>query len=106
MFHNQHSLIAIQSNEKAIDIFRIRAEGEIKKKRIRRQKRNEKKEIDHETKPVSIVEPSSDSQMNPLAETLAPYLTVTLKMKCRSFYFNDAMEMNKKSQLSASSTHY
>jgi hypothetical protein len=85
-YHPTAPFLAIQSHDRSIDVFRIRTEDEIRKKRARRQRRiKEKKSQKGAMDDEDIVE-NEDSEIQ-LVDLYTPYLVVRASGKIRSFNF-------------------
>ena len=93
-FHPHRPYLAVQSHDKTVEVFRIRAEEEIKKKQARRRKRAKEKELERKEKGKKKDE-DADVLMNiageergvELADLFQPYLIVRASGKVRSFDF-------------------
>ncbi|PFH51427.1 hypothetical protein AMATHDRAFT_74976 [Amanita thiersii Skay4041] len=94
LFHPSQPYLAVQSHERSVEIFRIRSEEEILKKRARRRKRaKERREKDE--KAIEEVEKDKDEEIK-LIDLFTPYLIIRATGKIRSFCF-DATESGTKS---------
>ncbi|KZS97786.1 WD-repeat-containing protein [Sistotremastrum niveocremeum HHB9708] len=99
-FHHSQPYLAIQSHERSVEIFRIRSEEEVQRKKLRRKKR-EKEKLD-KTKDAKQdvlnggVEPEDDSDTPVrLIDLLTPYLVVRSSSKIRSFDFGSDAATSK-----------
>ncbi|KAG8845693.1 hypothetical protein FRB96_002287 [Tulasnella sp. 330] len=94
-FHPTESLLAVQSHDRSVEIFHIRTEEEVKKKRTRRaQREREKKrgkglhkEQEVDTPQVGDAEERQDDSPMTITELFTPYLIVRAGGKIRSFDF-------------------
>lgn len=99
-FHPSRALLAVQSHDKAIDVFRIRTEDEIRKKQARRRKRERERakakgdEKAGNSDKKGKEKATADESMNveddeiPLADLFTPYLLIRASGKIRSFAFS------------------
>ncbi|CAG8475079.1 1963_t:CDS:2, partial [Acaulospora colombiana] len=92
-FHPTSPYLAIQSQDRSIDVFRIRTEEEIRKKQARRQKRAKEKkaqkaDVDGNVDGEDGVsnELPADSEIE-LVDLYTPYLVIRASGKIRSFSF-------------------
>jgi len=89
-YHPTEPFLAIQSQDRAIDIFRIRTEEELRKKQARRQKRaREKKKAENNgvaTQEDERLENGGGDEFQ-LVDLYTPYLIVRAGGKIRSFSF-------------------
>ncbi|KAF5393700.1 hypothetical protein D9757_000118 [Collybiopsis confluens] len=84
-FHPSQPFLAIQSHDRSLEVFRIRTDEEVKKKRLRRKKRvKEKKE--RQKNPAQDEEPDEDDEIS-LLDLFTPYAIVRPSKKVRSFDF-------------------
>ncbi|EJD53684.1 WD-repeat-containing protein [Auricularia subglabra TFB-10046 SS5] len=82
LFHPSEKWLAVQSHDKSVEVFRVRTDEEIQKKRSRRKKRAKEKRQAAESAPAE-----DDGRVAP-PEMFAPYLVVRANGKVRSFYFS------------------
>ncbi|KAL5487987.1 DIP2 [Sanghuangporus weigelae] len=97
-FHPSRALLAVQSHDKSIDVFRIRTEEEIRKKQARRRRREREKakaKSDGTTEKgdkKEKVEPDEhtdrDNDEISLVDLFTPYLVIRASGKIRSFSFS------------------
>ena len=97
-FHPSRALLAVQSHDRSIDVFRIRTEEEIRKKQARRRRRErEKAKSKGDVKAEGGEEKGGeekdnnmdvDGQQIGLAELFTPYLVIRASGKIRSFSFS------------------
>jgi U3 small nucleolar RNA-associated protein 12 len=86
-YHPTEPFLAIQSQDRAVDIFRIRTEEELRKKQTRRQKRaKEKKKVDTDVTETNHMEQAEDAEFQ-LVDLYTPYLIIRASGKIRSFTF-------------------
>lgn len=91
-FHPTQPYLAVQSHDRSVEIFRIRTEDEVKKKRARRQKREKEKGKKSGTKnkaeddKAHEAEDEEDKAVE-LEDLFTPYLVVRASGKIRSFSF-------------------
>jgi len=95
VFHPTQPFLAVQSNDKSVEVFRIRSEEEVKKKRARRQKRAKDKAQD------KADNASTDELFPSPAEIFKPHIVVRGKSKIRSCYFPPTAKL----QVSISLSH-
>uniref|UniRef100_A0A0W0FCF7 Small-subunit processome Utp12 domain-containing protein n=1 Tax=Moniliophthora roreri TaxID=221103 RepID=A0A0W0FCF7_MONRR len=92
-FHHKHPFLAVQSHDRSVEIFRIRTEEEIRKKRLRRKKRaKEKKDKEPKDKVTSREEEKDDEDIVEdeeisLVDLFTPHTIVRATGKIRSFDF-------------------
>ncbi|KDQ64873.1 hypothetical protein JAAARDRAFT_202138 [Jaapia argillacea MUCL 33604] len=84
-FHPNQPYLAVQSNERSVEIFRIRTEDEIRKKQARRKKRSKEKK--KEKGQPEDDEMDIDEKGVELVDLFTPYLVVRASGKIRSFDF-------------------
>lgn len=91
-YHPSAPFLAIQSHDRSIDVFRIRSEDEIRKKKARRQKRAKEKKSqkgdshdDSKAEDLGTAE-NEDTEVQ-LVDIYTPYLVVRGSGKIRSFCF-------------------
>ncbi|KAH8118406.1 WD-repeat-containing protein [Phellopilus nigrolimitatus] len=99
LFHPSRDLLAVQSHDKTIDVFRIRTEEEIRKKQARRRKREREKakakgdDKSSKGKGKETAEADDDmafdNEQIGLTDLFTPYLVVRASGKIRSFSFSD-----------------
>ena len=96
-FHPRRDYLAVQSQDRSVEIFRIRTEDEVRKKQARRKRRaKEKKEQakakGKATEETVVDEDNADidsSQEVTIPDLFTPYLVVRASGKVRSFDFAD-----------------
>ncbi|KDQ20509.1 hypothetical protein BOTBODRAFT_50600 [Botryobasidium botryosum FD-172 SS1] len=89
-FHPSQPLLAIQSHDRSVEIFRVRTEEEVKKKQARRQKREkEKGKAKKKGEAQEMVDAKSEEESVGLVDLFTPYLVVRASGKIRSFSFVD-----------------
>lgn len=87
-FHPRLQYLAVQSHDRSVEIFRIRTEEEIRKKRARRRKRaREKKKEKGGKEPDTEDEEIEEEREIDLVELFTPYLIVRSSGKIRSLDF-------------------
>ena len=87
-FHPRLQYLAVQSNDRAVEIFRVRTEEEIRKKQARRKRRaREKKREKGQKDPDTEEEENGEEREVDLVELFTPYLIVRSNGKIRSFDF-------------------
>jgi U3 small nucleolar RNA-associated protein 12 len=104
-YHPTAPFLAIQSHDRSIDVFRIRTEDEVRKKRARRQKRIKEKKSQKGTVADEDIFGNEDAEIQ-LVDLYTPYLVVRASGKIRSFNFvvNDLQA--KATQVSSYPTHF
>ena len=86
LFHSSEPYVAVQSHERSVEIFRIRTEEEIQKKRARRKKRAKEKGKEKNEKVPEDAEDDETEQIQ-LIDLFNSYLVVRASGKIRSFDF-------------------
>jgi U3 small nucleolar RNA-associated protein 12 len=102
LFHPSQPYLAVQSHDRSIEVFRIRTEGEIRKKQARRKKRakekgkSKKKGKDVDDAVEDAVEDAMDvDQEINVIDLFTPYLVVRASAKVRSFDFGSKEAVSK-----------
>ena len=105
-FHPTAPFLAVQSHDKAIDVFRIRTEDEMRKKQARRQKRVKEKKAQKAGASQEAIQEEDDptDKEIPLVDLYTPYLIVRASGKIRSFDFVENDTHPKGIQVSQSSS--
>jgi hypothetical protein len=85
-YHPTAAFLAIQSHDRSIDVFRIRTEDEVQKKRARRQRRIKEKKSQKGTTADEDMFGNEDAEIQ-LVDLYTPYLVVRASGKIRSFNF-------------------
>lgn len=107
-FHPTESYLAVQSHERSIEIFNIRTEDEIKKKRARRKQRAREKAKKKKDKGDDVDDVDAEMQANDpeeeigVSDLFSSYLTVRASGKIRSFDIVNA-EVTAKGNVQVSS---
>lgn len=103
LFHPTQPFLAVQSSDKAVEIFRIRTIDEVKKKQARRQKREkEKKQTKANGKPAKVEDEDDhdgDLSQIKLQDLYTPYMIVRGGGRVRSFSFADNQANTKAVQV-------
>ena len=86
-YHPTEPYLAIQSQDRAIDVFRIRTEEEIRKKQARRQKRSKEKKKAANAEPEKDDTEQAENEEIQLVDLYTPYLIIRASGKIRSFNF-------------------
>jgi U3 small nucleolar RNA-associated protein 12 len=86
-FHPRLQYLAVQSNDRAVEIFRVRTEEEIHKKQARRKRRAREKKKEKGQKSDTEDEENGEEREIDLVELFTPYLIVRSSGKIRSFDF-------------------
>ena len=87
-FHPRLQYLAVQSNDRSVEIFRVRTKEEIRKKQARRKRRaREKKKEKGQKEPDTGDEENEEEHEIDLVELFTPYLIVRSGGKIRSFDF-------------------
>ena len=84
IFHPKHDLLAVHGSEKAIELFRIRTEAEVKRAMIRKKKRKRDKVSNAGADEEVIQDADSDISTVPITESIVPYVTIRTGGKVRS----------------------
>ena len=90
--------MAVQTHDKSLDVFRIRSDDEIKKRRAKRKRQAAQAKSTKATEDTTEGEAQNTSDDNEIKaeELFAPYLTIRAKGKIRSFDFpRNPVESNK-----------
>lgn len=97
-FHPNAPILAVQSHDKSIDVFRIRTTEEVRRKQARRKKRAKEKLGKSTGEMLGVVENTVNSQNVTggddvqeigITDLFTPHLVVRASGKIRSFAFND-----------------
>ncbi|KAF2187790.1 F-box/WD repeat-containing protein pof1 [Zopfia rhizophila CBS 207.26] len=87
-FHNRSDYIAVHGSEKAVEIWRIRSEGEIQKSLARKRKRRREKTKNEANGDIHDQAGDADAKVNiadaEIGEVIVPYVTVRTAGKVRS----------------------
>ncbi|CAG7848661.1 Uncharacterized WD repeat-containing protein C3D6.12 [Serendipita indica DSM 11827] len=85
-YHPTAPFLAIQSHEKAVDVFRIRTEDEIRKKQARRQKRAKEKKVQKAEALQEAVNEDDDHAQKEiqLVDLYTPYLVIFTALSTNS----------------------
>ncbi|KAF2736669.1 WD40 repeat-like protein [Polyplosphaeria fusca] len=88
VFHNRSDYIAVHGSEKAVELWRIRTEGEVQRSLARKRKRKREK-AKHETNgDAHLQEGTAEEKINiadaEIGEVIVPYVTVRTAGKVRS----------------------
>ncbi|KAF7331839.1 WD-REPEATS-REGION domain-containing protein [Mycena kentingensis (nom. inval.)] len=84
LFHPTLPYLAVQSHDRSVEIFRVRTEDEVQKKKLRRRKRaKEKKKEKAETE---VMEEDVPEEIQ-LVDLFTPHLVIRASGKIRSFSF-------------------
>jgi U3 small nucleolar RNA-associated protein 12 len=86
-FHAKLPYLFVQSNDRSVEVFRVRTDEEIRKKHARRKKRAEAKAATGKTENASTVADNGHVEKAELADLFVPYLVVRTTGKIRSFAF-------------------
>ncbi|KAH7104251.1 WD-repeat-containing protein [Auriculariales sp. MPI-PUGE-AT-0066] len=86
-FHDKQPFLAVQSNDKSVELLRIRTEEEVKKKRARRQKRAKEKGV------AENIETADEGSAPGPAELFKPFMVIRGKAKVRSFSFSSGSKL-------------
>lgn len=102
-FHPLLQYLAVQSHDRSVEIFRVRTEGEIRKKQARRKKRAREKKKEKEQKaPDSGDEENEEEGEIDFVELFTPYLIVRSSGKIRSFDFGGSTVADSKGNVQVS----
>ncbi len=86
-FHPTLPYLFVQSNDRSVEVFRVRTDEEIRKKQARRRKRGDAKAALSKTEKASAVADNGDVEKIELADLFVPYLVVRTTGKIISFAF-------------------
>ncbi|KAJ3788819.1 WD-repeat-containing protein [Lentinula aff. detonsa] len=87
-FHPTQPFLAVQSQDRSVELFRIRTEEEINKKQLRRKKRaKEKKDKRHHDSEKDDTEKFEEDDEISLVALFTPHVIVRASKKIRSFDF-------------------
>ena len=84
-FHPSKPYLAVQSHDRAVEIFRIRTEEEVLKKQARRKKREREKAKSQEKDTSEQMEPQDE--VPELVSLFTPHVVIRASGKIRSFDF-------------------
>ncbi|KAI0478827.1 WD domain-containing protein [Xylariaceae sp. FL0804] len=109
IFHPRRDYFAVHGSEKAVEIWRIRTEAEIKKSMARKRKRRreklaQKKEANGETVPKEDDDQDENAAGADVTDAFAQHLIIRTGGKCRSVDWAD-IHGKKKLQLLVSTTN-
>lgn len=97
LFHSHLQYLAVQSHDRSVEIFRVRTEEEIHKKRARRKKRAREKKKEKGQKELDTGdEENEEGREIDLVELFTPYIIVRSNGKIRSFDFGSETAINSK----------
>jgi U3 small nucleolar RNA-associated protein 12 len=89
-FHPSQAILAVQSHDRSVEIFRIRSEEEVRKKQQRRKKRakekKEKKSGEKQTQ-EGVKDEDPENEEITLVDLFTPHVVVRANGKIRSFDF-------------------
>jgi U3 small nucleolar RNA-associated protein 12 len=84
-FHPTLPYLFVQSNERSVEVFRVRSDDDIRKKQARRKKRADAKEAMGKGEKVNDVPDNGDAEKVEVADLFTPYLIVRATGKIKSF---------------------
>lgn len=84
-FHPTLPYLFVQSNERSVEVFRVRSDDDIRKKQARRKKRADAKAAKGKGKKVNDVLDNEDAEKVEVADLFTPYLIVRATGKIKSF---------------------
>jgi U3 small nucleolar RNA-associated protein 12 len=84
LFHPTLPYLFVQSNERSVEVFRVRSDDDIRKKQARRKKRADAKVAMGKGEKVNDV-PNGDAERVEVADLFTPYLIVRATGKIKSF---------------------
>ncbi|KAJ3723082.1 WD40-repeat-containing domain protein [Lentinula raphanica] len=88
-FHPTQPILAVQSQDRSVELFRMRTEEEVRKKQLRRKKRaKEKKDKQQNDTENDEPEKHEDEQIG-LVDLFTPHVIVRASKKIRSFDFGN-----------------
>ncbi|KDR83852.1 hypothetical protein GALMADRAFT_55599 [Galerina marginata CBS 339.88] len=99
-FHPTHPYLAIQSHDRSVEIFRIRTEEEVRKKRARRKKRAKEKKHQEQGEGTRFQDEEDEEDNvkateSSLVDFFTPHLVVRANGKIRSFDFGTSQSNSK-----------
>ncbi len=83
-FHPRHNLLAVHGSEKAVELFRIRTDAEVRKALIRKKKRTRDKVNEKESEEQDVRDGISDLSTIPIRDFIVSYVTLRTGGKVRS----------------------
>lgn len=86
-FHPTQPFLAVQSHDRSVELFRLRTEEEVQKKRLRRKKREKEKKERTKAKSGDVEDVDEDGEEITLADLFTPHAVVRASGKVRSFAF-------------------
>jgi U3 small nucleolar RNA-associated protein 12 len=91
-FHRTQPYVAVQSHDRFVEVFRIRTEEEVRRKKARKKKLEEKKDKDKTKEktneaPISENITATDIKEIQLMDLFVPHVVVRAGGKVRSFNF-------------------
>jgi U3 small nucleolar RNA-associated protein 12 len=84
-FHPTLPYLFVQSNERSVEVFRVRSDDDIRKKRARRKKRADAKAAVGKGEKVNDVPDNGDAEKVEVVDLFTPYLIVRATGKIKSF---------------------
>jgi U3 small nucleolar RNA-associated protein 12 len=84
-FHPTLPYLFVQSNERSVEVFRVRSDDDIRKKHARRKKRADAKAALGKGEKVNDVPDNGDAEKVELTDLFTPYLIVRATGKIKSF---------------------
>ncbi|KAF5369996.1 hypothetical protein D9758_001147 [Tetrapyrgos nigripes] len=90
-FHPSQAILAVQSHDRSVEIFRIRTEEEVRKKQQRRKKRakekKEKKGAEKQKEEIPAKDDDPEDEEVTLVDLFTPHVVIRANGKIRSFDF-------------------
>ena len=84
-FHPTLPYLFVQSNERSVEVFRVRSDNDIRKKQVRRKKRADAKVAMGKGEKVNDIPDDEEPEKIELADLFTPYLIVRATGKIKSF---------------------
>ena len=98
-FHPTLPYLFVQSNERSVEVFRVRSGDDIRKKHARRKKRADAKAAMGKGEKVDDVPDNGDGEKVELTDLFVPYLVVRATGKIKSFALPEEMRTKSATQV-------
>lgn len=98
-FHPALPYLFVQSNERSVEVFRVRSDDDIRKKQARRKKRADAKAAMGKGEKVNDVPDNGDAEKVELTDVFSPYLIVRATGKIKSFAFPEEIRAKSATQV-------
>jgi U3 small nucleolar RNA-associated protein 12 len=98
-FHPALPYLFVQSNERSVEVFRVRSDDDIRKKQARRKKRADAKAAMGKGEKVNEVPDNGDAEKVELTDVFSPYLIVRATGKIKSFALPEEIRTKSATQV-------